>query len=189
MFYWLLTPVIYLKVVLGRQHLGSCCFTLSLHYFVYILNFNKHLHFMKTVKNFQKKIGSFLQHNWTLNRRSWIKHQFWLLKNSCGIVQICELCMLKIVKFSLNFGLGMELQKKQLFETADSKSLIQVRILLVYDKPGEYQKNVKQTLLQGSNLFFHIWFFNLVGGRGSFSAPNTVSIVISRLRTLTGWDH
>lgn len=64
--------------------------------------------------------------------------------------------MFKIVIFSLDFGLGMELLKKKLFEPADWKSFIQVRIWLVYDKPGEYQKNVKQSLLQGSNLFFHI---------------------------------
>lgn len=40
-------------------------------------------------------------------------------KNRCGIIQICELCMFKVVIFSLNFGLGMELQKKKLFEPAD----------------------------------------------------------------------
>lgn len=160
MFYWLLTPVIYLKVVLGRQHLGSSCFTLSLHYFVYILNFNKHLYFIKIVQNFQKKIGSIVQHNWTLNRRSWIKHQFWLLKYSCIIVQIFELCMFKIVIFSLNLDWVWSCRKK-LFEPADRKGLIQVRIWLVYDKPGEYQKNAKQSYCRIQH-FFHTWFFNLV---------------------------
>lgn len=54
----------------------------------------------------------------------------------------------------------MELQKKKLFEPADWKGLIQVRIWLVYDKPGEYQKNAKQSYRR-IQIFFFIHDFSV----------------------------